>query len=246
MGGPAHGMSIVELMVGVAIGLFILAGATLMVTGQLSGNRRLLADTQLQQDLRVAADIISRDLRRAAYTAAAYQSVWPSSPAAGLINAYADMTPESTGNPVQQLTYSSSKATNPGQENNQVDPDEISGFRLNAAHQTLEMQLGSGNWQALSDPNAMLITRFDISVVRHDQDVPCGADPSGTNCIACPATYGRCAQGPIGLPPRPCPLRLTTREVSFVLVGQSAIDPTVTRSLQWTVRPRNDVVREAC
>ena len=61
-------MSIIELMIGITIGLFILAGATLVVTGQLSEGRRLLTDTQIQQDLRAASDIIARDVRRAGYT----------------------------------------------------------------------------------------------------------------------------------------------------------------------------------
>ena len=59
------GLSIVELMVGVAIGLVIVAAAALLMTGQLVENRRLLVETQLQQDLRGAADIITRELRRA-------------------------------------------------------------------------------------------------------------------------------------------------------------------------------------
>jgi type IV pilus assembly protein PilW len=52
-------------MVGIAVGLFVVAGASLMVATSLGDNRRLLLETQLQQDLRAAADIIARELRRA-------------------------------------------------------------------------------------------------------------------------------------------------------------------------------------
>ncbi len=213
-------------MVGIAIGLFILAGATLTVTGQLSENRRLLADTELQQDLRVAADIVSRDIRRAAYTGASYQSVWPTTASAGLLDVYAAMSPESTVDPVNQVTYSYSRAANPGTEDNVVTSDEFSGFRLNPNTRALEMQLGSGNWQTLTDPSSMLVTRFDVTVNGQNQPVPCAQ---------------QCPVGPSG-----CPLQLTTRSVSFLLVGQSTIDLNVTRTLQWTIRLRNDVVREAC
>lgn len=231
-----RGLSIVELLVGIAIGLFILAGATLTVTGQLSNNRRLLADTQLQQDLRVAADIITHDVRRAGYTAAAYQSVWPANSASGLVNAYAAMSP-STGSGVHSVTYSSSSAQNPGQENNVLNDNEVSGVRWNQGAKTLEIQLGLDNWQALTDPNSMLITQFDVTINTIEQDVPCGADPDGFTCTACPATYGLCAKGPAG-----CALKVKTRDLDFVVVGQSAIDATVTRSLRWSVRARNDVV----
>ena len=63
------GLSLVELMVGVAVGLFVVAGATLVVSNQLGDNRRLMLETQIQQDLRAAADLIARDLRRSGYWA---------------------------------------------------------------------------------------------------------------------------------------------------------------------------------
>ena len=68
-----QGASLVELLVGVAVGLFIVAGATLIVSTQLSENKRLLAETQLQQDLRAAADIMTRELRRSGY----WLDAWP-------------------------------------------------------------------------------------------------------------------------------------------------------------------------
>ncbi|MES1161637.1 MAG: prepilin-type N-terminal cleavage/methylation domain-containing protein, partial [Rhizobacter sp.] len=62
-----HGLSLIELMIGVAIALFIaVAGSTLLV-GHLRENRALLLEARLTQDLRTAADLITRDLRRAGY-----------------------------------------------------------------------------------------------------------------------------------------------------------------------------------
>ena len=57
------------MMVGIAIGLFIVAGAVALVATQLGENRRMLLETQVQQDLRAAADIITRELRRGGYIA---------------------------------------------------------------------------------------------------------------------------------------------------------------------------------
>ena len=70
-----RGLSIVELMVGITIGLFILAGASMVLTTQLGDNRRLLLEAQVQQDLRVASDLISREIRAAGYWGNAYQQV---------------------------------------------------------------------------------------------------------------------------------------------------------------------------
>ena len=67
-GVRAHrGMSLVELMVGITVGLLVVAGASLLVSSQLSENRRLLLETQVQQDLRATADIIARQLRRSGH-----------------------------------------------------------------------------------------------------------------------------------------------------------------------------------
>ena len=52
-----RGLTLVELMVGLAVGLFVLAGATLVVSSQLNDNRTLLLETQIQQDLRAKARI---------------------------------------------------------------------------------------------------------------------------------------------------------------------------------------------
>lgn len=70
------GLSLVELMVGVAIGLFVVAGASMVTATQLTENRRLLLETQVQQDLRAAADIITRELRRTGYDRVPEFLVW--------------------------------------------------------------------------------------------------------------------------------------------------------------------------
>jgi type IV pilus assembly protein PilW len=76
-----RGLSLVEMMVGVAIGLFIVAGATLLAGTQLGENRRLLLETQVQQDLRAASDIVTRELRRAGYSNAPEFLMWSSAKA---------------------------------------------------------------------------------------------------------------------------------------------------------------------
>lgn len=225
----SRGMSIIELMIGIAISLFILAGATLVVTGQLNENRRLLIDTQIQQDMRAAADIIAHDVLRAGSTGHAWEAAWPSTVQVGLVNAYATMTPEDArgtdvGSTTTSLVYSYTNVTGATAENNVLGNDEVSGFRYNSTAKTIEIQLGLDNWQALTDPNTLLITQFDIKIFGQKLDVPCAE--------VCPV-------GPNGRP-----LKLSTRRVTFLMVGQSAADANVKRSLSNTVRVRNDVVRE--
>ena len=76
----------------------------------------------------------------------------------------------------------------------------------------------------ISIPNTVLITKFKIIISSQYLDVPCA--------LTCPV-------GVAG-----CPIQLNMRSVNFEIVGQSANDPTMQRSLNTTVRLRNDLVRE--
>ena len=103
-----RGLSLVEMMVGVAIGLLIVAAAALMVSSQLVENRRLMLETQVQQDLRAAMDILTRELRRAGY----YDyTLWSSKPIAAYrggpdpnCNRYNLVAPSNTS-PVTEVDY---------------------------------------------------------------------------------------------------------------------------------------------
>src|SRR4051812_42106673 len=92
------GLSLVELMVGVAVGLFVVAGATMAVANQLGDNRRLMLETQIQQDLRAAADLIARDIRRAGYWGRAESGIW-SPAAAPVANPYTSLDDVTSGTP---------------------------------------------------------------------------------------------------------------------------------------------------
>jgi len=72
---PQHGFSLVELMVAITIGLFLLAGAVTMFTT----NRRVYEDQQdlaeLQQSARFAVETLAYDLRMAGYIGCAHDPV---------------------------------------------------------------------------------------------------------------------------------------------------------------------------
>ena len=214
-------MSLVELMVGIAVGLFVVAAAALMVSGQLTENRKLLLETQLQQDLRATLDIITRDLRRAGYWAAATDGVWSVDAPAAVANPYVALAPGAAASDAVSFRYSRDTV-----ENNLVDSNEQFGFRLRNG--ALEMQLGAGNWQALTDAGTLVVTAFSVTPgvqeisLQHLCDVPC--PPASVTC----------------------PPRQQVRSLAVVLSARSATDASVTRSLHSTVRLRNDAVSGAC
>jgi prepilin peptidase dependent protein B len=214
------GLSMVELLVGVAIALFIAATGTTLLAGNLRENRSLLLEARITQDLRTAADVIARDLRRAGYWAAATDGVW-SATAAPAANPYVAFAPTAAASDAVSFRYSRDTA-----ENNAVDSNEQFGFRLRAG--VVEMQLGAGNWQALTDAGTLTVTTFSVT--------PTVQEISLQNLCAQPCPSGSVA----------CPPRQLVRSLALVLSGRSATDASVTRSLHSSVRLRNDSVVGAC
>ena len=237
--GRHRGLSIVELMIGIAIGLFIVAGATLMLTTQLGDNRRLLLEAQIQQDMRAAADMISRDIRRAGYWAQSYRQVWPV--AGALTNPYNRIEPGGVSLATDALEYDRSTGEEGGRssgtDDNLVDaeanrPRERVGFRLSTRPnepKTIDYQVGAGNWQALTDKEVLDVTLFRLDITVRNVPVPCGAG------LQCPVL------GPGG-----CLLVLTYRDVTINITARAVHEFAVQRALRDNVRLRNGVPREVC
>lgn len=155
------GLSLVELMVGIAIGLVVVAGAVLVTTGQLGDNRRLLLETQLQQDLRATADIIARELRRAGSTNAGQAAVWSPGSAGAQRNLFAAINPEAASASETNFSYRRSAGA--------VGPY---GFKLEG--NVIKTQLGPAGWQDLTDGATMRVTAFTVTPQPgNEEQIPC-------------------------------------------------------------------------
>jgi type II secretory pathway component PulJ len=164
-----RGLSVVELMVGVAVGLFVVAAAVMLVSTQLNDNRRLLLETQVQQDLRAAADIITRELRRAEHWPNAAQFVWTP-----------DTVPQS--NPYAPIPPDSFK---PDEFKYWRKPTEDGPFGFKKEGSVLKTRLGAGGWQELTDGNTLRITAFSVT--------PRNGPPLQLTCPKlCPDTTKNC------------------------------------------------------
>jgi type IV pilus assembly protein PilW len=144
-----RGLSLVELMVGIAVGLFVVAAAAMLVSTQLNENRRLLLETQVHQDLRAAADIVTRELRRAGYWPAAAQSVW--TPGGG-VSLSPHLTVSPTAAAATQVDFDYRRATG------ETGPF---GFRRDGG--ILKTRLGAAGWQDLTDGNTLRVTGFAVT-----------------------------------------------------------------------------------
>lgn len=168
-----RGLTLVELMVGIAVGMFVLAGATLMLSSQLGDNRRLLLETQLQQDLRASMDIMTRELRRAGSTPLAIDNLWQAGMAPPHPNTLSPITLDEDGTSIEFKYRREGSREGPW------------GFRLQDGR--IESRLGDSGWQDLTDRGVMEVTAFQV--VAEDEAVEslpcakaCSADPDDTAC----------------------------------------------------------------
>jgi Tfp pilus assembly protein PilW len=218
LAGRQRGMSLVELLVGVTVGLFVVAAAALLVGNQLSSNRRLLSETQLHQDMRATADIVTRELRRAGsdeITAVSF--VWPKK---------AEQKFE-----LQDLVHSSPTGIEFRYYRSLVTSGPF-GFQLPPASSSLRSKMTSGQaatattWQELTDPRVLKVTGFTVT----DQSTP-------ETIVPCPDL---CADDSTD-----CWPRLQVREFDVAIAGEAVNDANVQRAMTTTVRIRNDRVRFA-
>lgn len=169
-----RGVSLVELLVGGAIGLLVTSAAAKLFVEHVRDNRRLLLDARLHQDLRAATDLVARDLRRAGYWQQALAgTTHPPRP-----NPYRVITPGAAA--ADSAAYSFSRDDI---EDDVVDVSEATGFRLSQG--SLQV-LSGGGWQSLTDANVLRITRF--SVTPEVRSIPLGSwcatacDPAAGPC----------------------------------------------------------------
>ena len=216
-----RGLTMVELLIGMAVGLFIVAAAASLMTGNLRENRNLLIESRLIQDLRTAADMITRDLRRAGYWAAANAGVRTDGNPTVLANPYVEVTPGNA--PADNVSFRFSRDTT---ENNAVDSNEQFGFRLRNG--AIELQLGTGNWQALTDANTLTVTEFSVTPTIEEVSL------AGFCTTPCPSGSTT------------CPPKQQVRSLAVVIGGRATGDARLARSVRSQVRLRNDPIVGTC
>ena len=151
---PRHqaGLTLVELLVGIAIGLFLITGATSLFISNLDSSRRLLLETRLNQNIRSAAELITRDLRRAGYWNDAVITIGSNN----AINPNVTIT----SNPDTANVFYFFNA--PGSTTSRVE------FSL--SNNTLQMNVGGGP-QELTDPRIAKVMSFNIVESKNRIDI---------------------------------------------------------------------------
>lgn len=216
-----RGLSLVELMIGLAIGLFITAAGFSALVGQWREHRSATAAMRLMQDLRSASDVITRDLRRAGHWADPTVAMAASAASGAVANPYAALAPAAAASDAARFAYSRDTL-----ENQLLDSNEQFGLRLRNG--VIELLLGAGNWQALTDAGTLQVTAF--SVQPRTQTV---------------SLLDHCAR-PCPTGSTTCDARLELRSLRVSITARATDDASLVRRLDSELRVRNDGVIGAC
>lgn len=141
-----------ELLVGMALGLVVVGGAITLLLSELKTSRRLLLEARLAHDLRIAADTLARDLRRASHWMASTSADPTTNPHGNILLDDASPTP---GDTFRRASYSFDL------------PDSGAPQASVFAHkdQKLTLKLGGSGAQELTDPSVLRIIRLAITPV---------------------------------------------------------------------------------
>ncbi len=144
-----RGESLIGLLVGLAVGLVVLAAGTQMLGQHLHGHRVNLQSSHLQHDLRSAMDWMTRELRQAQYSAKAWQTRSPANCDDNFCNGFDDFSIEG-----DWIDFSRDRNHDGIQ-----DDDECMGFRLkDRVLMARRSCSGSGNWLGITDATSLEVT----------------------------------------------------------------------------------------
>lgn len=236
-----RGLSVVELLVGVAVGLFLVAGAVTLFVSNLGNSRQMLLEARVNQDMRAAADLIARDLRRAAYWGNSLSGTVTTG-SATTVNPYREIV---VGTDSIEFQFSRDAS---GSEDNTVGNNEYSGFRLSTDGVTgngvVQMRLGGvATYQTITDPQTINVTGLTIGTSVTPVDI---ADAcSRTCCNAADVAAGTRGCTAVTLSSGNCPT-ISVRRYRLALTAQANGNSQISRTLNTSVRARNDEFAGAC
>ncbi len=244
---PSIGLTLVELLVALAIGLLVVGSTSAFLLGQLEQQRQRLADARLTLALHAVADLAVRELRRAGHWGRA-DDAWPASDvpdAARPSNPHVDLLPPAPTSPggssstiTPAWSYGRASTDHPDLRADFArDPDEVGALRLNTATRAVDLRLagpslvpGSGDsWQALTDPQRLRLTQWQLT--RRDRTIELLSLCAPASCPAGDSL---------------CPPRRIQRLLTLDLTGHDPAAPGRPQQLRRVVRLRNDELRGHC
>lgn len=208
-----RGLSLVELMIGSALALLVIAAAARFTLDHMHRQRSQLLQARLEHDLRAVLDMMVRDLRRAGQRHDALAGTGPHASA----HPHAAIT---TGQGAA-LRYS----TITGVDDGDAGSSSPAGWRLSRG--AIDTLLG-GRWQSVTDPRVVHVQDLAVEPLLQCVSLShqCSTPGLADSCTPQGASYPR----------------LWVRHYALRLRAAAAQDPALQRELRTSVRVRDDVL----
>jgi Tfp pilus assembly protein PilW len=168
------GLSLIELMVGIVVGMIVVGGVIAIYTTTVRGGTYVLRAAKLNQELRATMDVMANDIRRAGHI---------DSTALGTTNPFAkrdsvtpanhrDLTVLTSSVAGDCVMYSYDATYRPGNTAGSVDATDFFGFRQDGDHvdmfqsgATSTSNCSAGSWEGVTDPNTVVVDSLRFSTV---------------------------------------------------------------------------------
>lgn len=144
------GETLMGLLVGMAVGLVVLAAGSALLANQLRAHRMALQDSRLHQDLRSAVDWMARELSQAHYAANAWLTRAPSYCNDAFCAGLDDFSIDDS-----RITFSLDRNHNGHKDNN-----ECMGYRLSRGALQARTACSPEVWTALTDTASVEFTQL--------------------------------------------------------------------------------------
>lgn len=244
------GFSLIGLMVGMVIGLIVLGGVVAMFTSTISSSTDTVNSTRMNHDLNSVMQLMVNDIRRAGYWGGAVAGSNANNEAPNC----ADGNPFTCGNANIKITnktgenddscilytydangngINTSAATEPAVPRNNaddIDLDEYFGFRISGDGIEMRYSIAAvadagncnkGTWRNIADNNKVIIELLTFTASHKCLNVTKG----GLCAIETPALGDKVVE---------------TRQIDISLKGEVKYDDTAKKSLNGSVKVRND------
>jgi prepilin peptidase dependent protein B len=221
-----RGLSLIELMVSLTIGMFLLVGLLAYLSRSLAMTSSTYQNSRISQELNAVMELMTRDIRRAGFSSTAQDATTAALAAANAFTQSAVAGANDGGINIATAGCILYSYDMPGTANGVRDSSELLGFKVaSGVLYTASGGSGSGcsasGWQPITDPNVTEITALTFQYLDASDNVSTTQKPfagaSGSGWSLC------------------------TRNIRITLSGRLVSNPAIAiRSFSQDVRVRND------
>ena len=260
-----RGVTLTELLVGMAVGLIVIGGAISIYVSTIQGSNSTLRASKLNQELNALMSVIVNDVRRAGFWGdidmnALGDNPFSQSGATALVvrDDMASNTAQAATGQGSCIVYAYDATYLAGNTPGTVETTDLFGFRLNGTVAQMR-QVGvvdgtncvggsctsctNGTWADVTDPNLIEITQLTFDLANSmclNGSEPDTVDDNGDGTVDDDAEYDCYTTVPAA---GSGDVTIETREVTVTIAGRLAADTATQASVTQSTRVRNDLVR---